>query len=118
MTEAEVNLVPQPKVRGLLVPQFDTLASAMDAVAPCLEMRPSAVEVMDQLLLEMSFRNLALKDVMTHFSNRIGPVLMVEFSSDDPKEVADNVERLRRRLGEVKGVIGQTLALDPAIRDP
>src|SRR5262245_43024810 len=50
VTEAEVGLVPVPPFRGLLVPLFDSLSSAMTALAPCLEMRPSAVELMDALL--------------------------------------------------------------------
>ena len=40
VTEAELNLVPRPRVRGLLVPQFASLAAAMDALAACLEFRP------------------------------------------------------------------------------
>ena len=54
VTEAELNLVPRPKARGLLVPQFATLAAAMDALAVCLELQPSAVELMDHLLLELT----------------------------------------------------------------
>ena len=49
--EAELNLIPRPKARGLLVPHFSSLAAAMDAVAACLEHKPSAVELMDQQLL-------------------------------------------------------------------
>ena len=54
VTEAELGLLPRPKVRGLLVPQFATLGAAMDALAACLELQPSAVELMDHLLLELT----------------------------------------------------------------
>ena len=62
--------MPRPKVRGLLVPQFATLAAAMDALAACLEMQPSAVELMDHMLLELTARNLALRDTMKAIQGR------------------------------------------------
>jgi FAD/FMN-containing dehydrogenase/Fe-S oxidoreductase len=118
VTDAEVGVLPRPKARGLLVPQFATLGAAMDAVAACLEMQPSAVELMDHLLLELTAKNLALKDTMKAIQGKPQAVLMVEFSSDDPAEIADRVERLRRRLAGVNGLTAIVPALDPALRDP
>ncbi len=117
-TEAEVGLLPRPKTRGLLVPQFASLAASMDAVAACLEMKPSAVELMDHYLLELTAGNLALRETMKAIVGRPQAVLMVEFSGDDPNEVADRVERLRKRLQGVAGLTAAVPALDPAERDP
>ena len=66
LTEAELALLPRPKERGLLVPHFASLAAAMDALAACLELQPSAVELMDHMLIELRPDNLALQDVMKH----------------------------------------------------
>ncbi len=118
VTEAELNLVPRPKVRGLLVPQFATLAAALDALAPCLEFQPSAVELMDHLLLELTAGNLALRDTMQAIRGRPQAVFLVEFQGDDPAEVADRVERLRRRLQGVSGLLDAVPALDAAQREP
>ena len=118
VTEAELGLLPRPKVRGLLVPQFASLSAAMDALAACLELQPSAVELMDHMLLELTAQNLALRDAMKAIQGRPQAVLMVEFSSDDPAEVADRVERLRRRLQGVDGLTAAVPALDPALREP
>jgi FAD/FMN-containing dehydrogenase/Fe-S oxidoreductase len=118
VTEAELGLVPRPKHRGLLVPQFATLGAALDALAACLELGPSAVELLDQMLLDLARGNLALKDSMKAITGRPEAVLMVEFSGDDAGEVADRLERLRRRLGGVNGLTGLVPALDPALRDP
>jgi FAD/FMN-containing dehydrogenase/Fe-S oxidoreductase len=118
MTEAELNLVPRPKARGLLVPQFASLAAAMDAVAACLEPGPSAVEVLDRHLLELCAGNLSLRDTMKSIQGKPEAVLMVEFSSDSSTEVADRVEGLRRRLQGVSGVTALVPALDPSLRDP
>jgi len=118
VTEAELGLVPRPKARGLLVPQFATLSAAMDAVAACLEMKPSAVELMDHLLLQLTAQNLALRDTMKAIQGQPQAVLMVEFSSDDPTEVADRVERLQQRLQGVNGLITAVPAIDPSLREP
>jgi FAD/FMN-containing dehydrogenase/Fe-S oxidoreductase len=118
ITEAELGLLPRPKARGLLVPQFASLSAAMDALAVCLEMQPSAVELLDHLLLELTAQNLALRDTMKAIQGRPQEVLMVEFSSDDPAEVADRVERLRRRLLGVNGLTAAVPATDPLLREP
>jgi FAD/FMN-containing dehydrogenase/Fe-S oxidoreductase len=118
ITEAEVGLLPLPKARGLLVPQFATLADAMASLAACLEFGPSAVEVMDHFLLELTAGNLSLRDAMKPIQGKPGAVFMVEFSGDDPAEIADRVERLRRRLQGVNGLLAAVPALDPAVRDP
>jgi FAD/FMN-containing dehydrogenase/Fe-S oxidoreductase len=118
VTEAEVGLVPRPRVRGLLVPHFATLADAMDALAACLELGPSAVEVLDRQFIELARANLSLRDTMALVQGRPETLFMVEFSGDDPRVVADNVERLRQRLEGGKGVTALVPALDAAVRDP
>src|SRR5262249_39709222 len=81
LTEAELDLIPRPRFRGLLVPHFASLAAAMDALAPCLEFQPSAVELLDQMLIDLARDNLALKDHMAAVQGRPAALLMVEFSS-------------------------------------
>jgi FAD/FMN-containing dehydrogenase/Fe-S oxidoreductase len=118
VTEAELNLLPRPRHRGLLVPQFATLRAAMDALAACLEFGPSAVELMDKMLLDLARGNLSLKDTMAAVEGRPAALLMVEFSGDEAAEVADRVARLQQRLREASGLTAVVPALDPALRDP
>jgi FAD/FMN-containing dehydrogenase/Fe-S oxidoreductase len=117
ITEAELGLVPRPRARGLLVPQFTSLAAAMNALAPCLEFHPSAVELLDHLLLQLTAGNLALRETMKAIQGDPQAVFMVEFSGDEPAEVADRVERLRKRLQGADGLITAVPALDPGVRD-
>ena len=118
VTAAELALIPRPRVRGLVVPQFATLAAAVDALAACLELKPSAVELMDDLLLRLSAGNRALRDTMKTIRGNPQALLMVEFSGDEAGEVADRVERLQQRLRGVAGLTAVLPALDPAVRDP
>ncbi len=75
------------------MPQFDSLAAAMDALAPCLEAGPSAVELLDHLLIELARGNLSLRGATTPLSNRAAALFMVEFSGDDSAEVADRIDQ-------------------------
>jgi FAD/FMN-containing dehydrogenase/Fe-S oxidoreductase len=118
VTEAELNVVPRPKARGLLVAHFSSLAASMDALAPCLDFRPSAVELLDKLLIELSRANLSLRDAMAPIVGQPETLLMIEFIGDDSAEVADRVEKLRQRLHGVSGVEALVPALDAAVRDP
>ncbi len=117
VTEAELGLVPRPKVRGLLVPHFSSLTAALDALHACLEFQPSAVELMDQLMLDLARANLALKRRMQAIQGRPAALFMVEFSSDDPLEVEDRLDKLDRRLREAPGVIATVKATEPALRE-
>jgi FAD/FMN-containing dehydrogenase/Fe-S oxidoreductase len=118
VTEAELSLLPRPRARGLLVPHFATLAAAMDALAACLEFGPSAVELLDQRLIDLARDNLSLRNAMSFVQGRPESLLMVEFAGDDPAEITDRVERLQKRLHGVNGVTAVVPAVEAAIRDP
>jgi FAD/FMN-containing dehydrogenase/Fe-S oxidoreductase len=118
IAEAHLNLMPKPKCRGLLVPQFDTLAAALDALALCLTMSPSAVELMDQMLIDLARTQLSLKEVMASIHGRPAALLMIEFSSDDPREVSAKVYDLQRKMRGIAGLTSIVPALDANLRDP
>jgi FAD/FMN-containing dehydrogenase/Fe-S oxidoreductase len=118
VTEAELALVPKPRHRGLLVPQFATLAAALDTVSACLELGPSAVELMDRMLIDLAREQRSLKETMAAIRGRPEALLMVEFSSDDAADVSFRVHELERRLKGVNGLTAVVPALDPATRDP
>lgn len=118
VAEAELALAPRPTHRGLLVPQFDSLAAALDALAVCLELGPSAVELMDQMLIDLARQQRSLKDTMTAVHGRPAALLMVEFSSDNAADVSYRVHELQRRLGSAVGLVAAVPALEPSTRDP
>jgi FAD/FMN-containing dehydrogenase/Fe-S oxidoreductase len=118
VTGAEVDLIPRPPARALLVPHFASIGAAMDALAACLEFQPSAVELLDRMLIDLARDNLSLRDTMAAIQGRPAALFMVEFSGDEEAEVADRVAKLQRRLQGVHGVTALVPALDPALRNP
>lgn len=116
--EAELALVPKPRARGLLVPHFSSLAAAMDALQTCLDAGPTAVELLDGLLIRLARANLGLRSTMSWVQGDPDTLFMVEFAAEDPAEVADRVDKLARRLRGTPGVTALVPALDPAVRDP
>ncbi|MFM8273729.1 MAG: FAD-binding and (Fe-S)-binding domain-containing protein, partial [Gemmata sp.] len=116
--EAELSLVPRLRHRGLLVPQFGSLGAALDALQACLELAPSAVELMDRMLIDLAREQRSLRDTMAAVRGRPEALLMVEFSSDDPADVSYRVHELQRRLAGVAGLTASVPALDAATRDP
>jgi FAD/FMN-containing dehydrogenase/Fe-S oxidoreductase len=118
VAEAELALVPRPKHRGLLVPQFASLGAALDALQLCLELAPSAVELMDRMLIDLARQQRSLKDTMAAVRGRPEALLMVEFSSDDPTDVSYRVHELGRRIAGAAGLVASVPAIDAATRDP
>jgi FAD/FMN-containing dehydrogenase/Fe-S oxidoreductase len=117
VTEMELALTPRPRERGLVLLHFDSLAASMDAVAACLEFQPSAVELMDQMLVELARENLSMKSATAAIQGKPAALLMVEFSGDDPAQIANQAERLQKRLHELPGLTAMLFALEPAVRD-
>ena len=118
VAEAELALVPRPKFRGLLVPHFASMRSALDAVAACLELGPSAVELMDRMLIDLAREQRALKRTMAAVAGRPAALLMAEFSADSQAEVDDRVAKLARKLAGIPGLTACVTATDPELRDP
>jgi len=56
-TAANLWLHPIPKATGLAVFGFASLEEAIDAVVPLLELKPSAVELLDDLILNLASEN-------------------------------------------------------------
>jgi FAD/FMN-containing dehydrogenase len=104
LSSATLKVVPRAKHRGLLVPHFDSLASALNALSACLEFQPSAVELMDSMLIRLAREQRSLRNTMDAIEGTPAALFMVEFADDDAAEVSSRVHGLKRRLREVPGV--------------
>lgn len=89
---ATLRLHPIPERRALGVLGFETLEAAIDLVPELVGLRPSAVELLDDLILSTARQNLehrASVDLMpTPASGRLNAVLYVEFQGDEAQIAA------------------------------
>ena len=96
--EAKVKLVRLPKARALLVAQFDDLVTCMEAAREIVPTGPSAVELIDDLIISQARGHPALSRLCGFVEGEPGAVLITEYSADDPGEVRDQVAALQGQL--------------------
>jgi FAD/FMN-containing dehydrogenase/Fe-S oxidoreductase len=86
ITEATVSLEPLPETKAIGLLTYDDLLDAMEDVAPILEHDPAAVEVMDDVLLDLARETAEFEDVVGMLPEGTDSVLLVEFYADGDDE--------------------------------
>lgn len=98
---ATLKLHSIPKAKGLAVIGFDTLEAAIDAVVPILPLGPSAVELLDDMVIGLARANTEYGEYVKLMpqpatGRELAAVLYVEFfSNTGAGEIAEKFERLR-----------------------
>ncbi|WP_340099093.1 FAD-linked oxidase C-terminal domain-containing protein [Salinibaculum salinum] len=95
VTEAEISLEPIPETKGMALLRYESLLTALEDVSPILEHDPAAVEVLDDVLLDLARETGEfgpLVDEMVPVGN--GAVLLVEFYAETDKEGKQKVADL------------------------
>ncbi|MFZ1043701.1 MAG: FAD-linked oxidase C-terminal domain-containing protein [Anaerolineales bacterium] len=91
---ATINLVDKPKHTVLGILTYDSISEACDAVPNLLKRKPSAIELIPQLILRLARSIPAYASQMGWMTGDPSALLVVEFSSDQPevlKEAAKNL---------------------------
>ncbi len=81
LLEAKVQLTPTPAATSLCVVHFADVFEAMRAVHPMLAHQPSAIELLDDKVMEESRKNPTTARLATAFEGAPRAVLIVEFSA-------------------------------------
>lgn len=93
VTEATVSLEPVPETKAVALLTYNSLGDAMNDVAPILKHNPAAVEVMDDVLLDLARDTSEFADVVSMLPDGTESVLLVEFyaesGADGRQRVAD-----------------------------
>jgi FAD/FMN-containing dehydrogenase/Fe-S oxidoreductase len=112
---AKVRLVPRPKHTAIGILAFETLDAALDAVVPCLETTPAAVELMDDILLDLTRTSHEYAKYLASFvQGEPAALLQVEFFGESADTVRDDLVRLEQHLREIyKLEFGFTPAITP-----
>jgi FAD/FMN-containing dehydrogenase/Fe-S oxidoreductase len=83
VTDATVSLEPVPETKSMALLRYDSVGEAMADVAPIVEHDPAAVEVLDDVLLDLARETEEFGDLVDEMVPAgTGAVLLVEFYAD------------------------------------
>ncbi|CAN5756524.1 FAD-binding and (Fe-S)-binding domain-containing protein [soil metagenome] len=101
LLQVRFQLKPVPRKTGLVVLQFEELVAAMSATPVILETDPSAVELMDRMLIDLTRAQPGYARQIAFIEGDPAAVLAVEYYGENDAEVAAKckalVEHLKKR---------------------
>ena len=113
--ELKLNLEPTPKFKSVAVVHFAELLEAIRAVEPMLPFQPSAIEILDQVVLRMSAENLTTQRLCHFIDGDPAAILIVEFYGDTLESV---LERPKQMIAALQNLhLGYAYPYFPAGRE-
>jgi len=98
--EATLNLVEAPKRKGLAVVAYESVEQALHQLTTILETKPSAVELLDDVVLERARANVECRryvEMMPEVeSGRTGALFYVEYFADDDAGIERQFDALEQ----------------------
>lgn len=98
LLEAKVRILPSPRQRGLAVLHFARLEDALRSLDVLLPTRPSAVELIDDMIIDLARKNHLYRDRLDFVQGRPAAIFLVEYQSDDPAEITTRFAELKQAL--------------------
>ena len=90
--EAELNLVDLPKHSVLVIPHFENVDQAMEATVHAVKLGPSAVELIDRIVLDATKHNAEQNRNRFFLNGDPGAILPIQFEGDDLDEILRHAE--------------------------
>ena len=110
--EAKLEVVPLPAATGLAVLHFDGLLPALETAVDALALEPSAVELVDHMVLELARKSLEYSRRLRFVEGDPQALIIVEFFGESKSEVVSKLTELESRLGKRAQAVVRVL--DPA----
>lgn len=112
--EAKLHLVQTPVAKGLLVVEFPDVLSAASAVPRILEYGPTAIELVDKLILDQTRGSASFARARGLLRGDPGAVLLVEHWGSERREVEETILSLAETLKRLAIGVACTPIVDPA----
>ncbi|WP_136066645.1 FAD-binding and (Fe-S)-binding domain-containing protein [Modicisalibacter radicis] len=97
-----LKLEPLPEHKVLGVVNFPTFYQAMDLTQHIVELQPSAVELVDRTMIELSLENPSFRPVIEKaLIGRPEAVLLVEFSGQGCEPLLDSLRQLNELMADL-----------------
>jgi FAD/FMN-containing dehydrogenase/Fe-S oxidoreductase len=98
----KLQLAPLPGKRALGVVNFPTFHASMAAAQHIVKLGPTAVELVDRIMIELALANPAFRPTMqTALLGHPAAILLVEFAGDDAAELLAKIKQLVTLLGDL-----------------
>lgn len=94
VTAAEVGLEPIPAETGVVLLLYEDLLDAMADVEAVVDHGPAAVELVDDVLLDLARETEEFASIAATLPGSIDAILLVEFAGDSREAVDDAVEEV------------------------
>ncbi len=117
VTQAKVHLVPLPKERGIVVLHFGSLNESCAALAAVLECKPSAVEFIDKMIIDMARKSLEYRNYLDFVVGEPESLIIVEFSGETRAAVQHQCDEVVAKLRGQTGLYHVLPAMEPRLRD-
>lgn len=92
--EAKLRLTPLPRHSAVCLAHFDTLDASLRASAPIVAEGPSAVELIDGVILRQAREHPLTRDICSLIQGEPAAVLVIEVQGDTPETVAADIQRI------------------------
>ena len=99
--EAKLNLESLPRYKSVCVVHFEQILEAIQAVETMLEFNPSAVEILDKTVVDLSRKNLTTQRSCHFIEGNPSAIQIVEFYADSKEEVLGRPRKMVARLKEL-----------------
>ncbi|WPH22944.1 FAD-binding and (Fe-S)-binding domain-containing protein [Variovorax paradoxus] len=97
-----LKLAPLPRAKVLGIVNFPTFHAAMDAAQHIVKLGPTAVELVDRTMIELSLANPAFKPtVETALIGKPAAILLVEFAGADKAALLPRLRQLVELMGDL-----------------
>jgi len=97
-----LKLVPLPKNKVLGVVNFASFPAAMDSAQHIVKLGPSAVELVDRIMIELALSNPVFRPTMeSALIGKPDAILLVEFSGDDKPALLRKLADLVALMGDL-----------------
>jgi FAD/FMN-containing dehydrogenase/Fe-S oxidoreductase len=95
-------LAPLPRAKVLGVVNFPSFRATMQAAQHIVKLGPTAVELVDRIMIELALSNPAFRPTMeTALIGRPAAILLVEFSGDDRAALVPKLAQLVELMGDL-----------------
>lgn len=96
--EAKLCLTPLPRHSAVCLAHFDTLDACLHAAAPIVAQEPSAVELIDGIILRQARVHPLTRDICSLIQGDPAAVLVIEVQGDDSESVSEHIQRIAKGL--------------------